>query len=183
MKSGTILKQFKSKKGNDVIIRYSSWEDLDSLLVFANSLSKENTFVMMSGETITRNDEISYLTEQLRGVEDDTRIHLVALVSGVLAANCGIYRKRMRSRHVGDVHISISKDFREEGIGTVLLETLKEEAKKMGLTLLTLTCFENNSRAIHVYEKVGFKKAGVIPGMYKKDDVYENEVVMFCKII
>jgi len=182
MKSGLVLKQFTSKKGNDVLIRYSNWEDLDNLLTFANNLSKENTFVLLSGEYISRTEELTYLSEQLKGVEDDTRIHLVALVNGNLAANCGVYRKRMRSRHVGDVHISIAKDFREEGIGTILLETLKEEAKKIGLKMLTLTCFELNSRAVHVYEKVGFKKAGVIPGMYKKDDVYENEVIMYCDL-
>jgi RimJ/RimL family protein N-acetyltransferase len=182
MKSGLILKQFKSKKGNDVIIRYSSWNDLEPLLSFANAISRENTFIMMSGEYITRFEEMNYLSEQLKGVEDETRIHLVALVNGTLAANCGIYRKRMRSHHVGDIHISISKEYRKEGIGTILLETLKEEAKKIDIKLLTLTCFEKNEIAIHVYEKVGFKKIGVIPGMYKKDDVYENEAVMYCEL-
>lgn len=39
-----------------------------------------------------------------------------------------------------------------------MMKTLIEQGRAMGLKVLTLSAFENNKRAIHVYEKVGFKK-------------------------
>ena len=52
MKLGTVIREFKSKKGNNVIIRTPMWEDLDDILTFANALSKEDTFVLLNGETL-----------------------------------------------------------------------------------------------------------------------------------
>lgn len=183
MKSGRIVRQFRSRKGSDVVIRYADWQDLDQLLAFANDLSREDTYVMLSGETVSREDEIRYLSDQLQGVERGDRIHLVATVGGQLAANSGIYRQRMRKRHVGELHISIAEQFREEGIGTELLEALKAEARTIGIQLLTLTCFASNSRALHVYEKVGFRKAGTVPGAYVRQGQYDGEVVMYLPLM
>ncbi|MGQ9514640.1 MAG: GNAT family N-acetyltransferase [Thermoproteota archaeon] len=41
--------------------------------------------------------------------------------------------------------------------------TLIGEAKKMGPKILILKVFATNSRAIHVYKKVGFEEVGRIP--------------------
>jgi RimJ/RimL family protein N-acetyltransferase len=182
MKLGNIVREFTSKKGNKVIIRTPMWEDLDDILAFANALSKEDTFVLLNGETLSRDEEIDYLTSQISAMEKGSKIHLVALVNGKFAANCGIDIEKRRKKHVGSIHISVDQKFREEGIGIELMHALVSEAKKAGLRLLTLTCIENNDRALHVYEKIGFKKAGIIPKAILYHGEYIGEVQMFLPI-
>ena len=53
--------------------------------------------------------------------------------------------------------MGIDKEFRNQGIGTRLLEFVKKYAKENGFTELRLTVNEENENAIHLYEKVGFK--------------------------
>jgi RimJ/RimL family protein N-acetyltransferase len=48
----------------------------------------------------------------------------------------------------------------------------------MGLEMLTLTAFASNKRAIHVYEKAGFKQVGVVPKAFLKDNLYVDQVIM-----
>jgi RimJ/RimL family protein N-acetyltransferase len=48
----------------------------------------------------------------------------------------------------------------------------------MGLKVLTLSAFATNKRALHVYEKVGFTRTGVIPKKFFKEGVYIDEIVM-----
>jgi RimJ/RimL family protein N-acetyltransferase len=182
MELGIVIKKFISKKGHEVIIRTPKWEDLDSMLEFANALSKEDTFVLLNGITLTRDDEIAYLSTQIAGMEKKTKIHLVATVKGKFAANCGIDIDRWRKKHVGLIHISVTEQFREEGIGIELMNALISEAKKMGLRVLTLTCLENNTRALHVYEKIGFQKAGIIPKAILYHGEYVGEIQMYLQI-
>jgi RimJ/RimL family protein N-acetyltransferase len=179
MKLGQVVKTFTSKKGHKVVIRYIKREDLDDLTDYANNLIREDTYVGLSGDLVTREHELKYLEDSIKKIEKGEKIHLVVEVNGAFVGVSEIRRYDRRSQHVGEIGISIGKQFREEGIGTLFLQTLIDEGKKLGLSLLVLNCFECNSLAIHVYEKLGFKKAGIIPEMYKYKNKFVGEIKMY----
>ncbi|MBI3955913.1 GNAT family N-acetyltransferase, partial [Candidatus Gottesmanbacteria bacterium] len=176
---GKIVKTFTSKKGNKVVIRYPKWEDLDDLHGFINILSKEDTFIMFSGEEISREEETKWLGETLTKMETGEKVHLIATVNGSFAGNCEIRRHKRRETHVGTIGISVALKFRNEGVGSELLKALIEEGKRLGVKLLILHCFENNDRALHLYEKLGFVRAGLIPGVYLYKGSYVGEVTLY----
>ena len=179
MKLGNTVKKFKSKKGKSVVVRYITWDDLDDILAFANSLIREDTFVMIHGKELSRDEEIDYLARSIKSVMKGKKIHLVILVDGKFAGNCEINQRRRRSKHVGDIGISIAKPFRDEGIGTELLKVLVEEGRKQKYKLLVLTLFDINRRARRVYEKLGFKSSGTTPGVYLYKEKYHGEITMY----
>lgn len=183
MHSGRIVKTAKSKKGNEIVIRYLKEDDLDAMLQFANELSKEDTFVMLSGETVTRQEEEKFLDESFRKMQAGNKIHLVALVNGKFAGSSSVERGRKRKSHTGSVSISIAKPFREEGIGTIFMQSVIDEARKSGYRLLELTCFETNVRALHLYEKIGFQRAGFIPAMYAYKGDFYGEVILYLPLV
>ena len=79
---------------------------------------------------------------------------------------------------VDDVHITnivTRKDKRNQGIGSLLLEKLINLAKETKLASLTLEVNENNSSAIHLYEKFGFSKLGIRKKYYNNQD---NAIIM-----
>ncbi|MDO8451869.1 MAG: GNAT family N-acetyltransferase [bacterium] len=171
--------RYTSKKGNTALVRPVRKDDLDNLLAFANNLIAEDTFVMLSGTPISRNDEEKYLRDSLKDVREGKKIHLIAEINGQFAGSGEVRIGDKRKRHVGEIGISLDKHFREEGIGTILLNVLIDESRKRGLTLLYLHCFETNARAIHVYEKLGFMNAGTVPGMYAYKGGSIGEVTMY----
>ena len=71
---------------------------------------------------------------------------------------------------------------RNRGIGTKMLETLIKESRKAGLRLLILDVLSTNTRARHVYEKVGFREAGVIPKMACTREGYDDVVRMYLEL-
>jgi len=179
MKSGTIIKTFKSQKGREVTIRAIESGDVDGLLSYGNSLIAEDTTVLLSGEPLTREYEETYVKETLEKMEKDKKIHLVAIIDNAIAGSLELRRGERRKSHTADVGISILKEYRDEGIGKECLRTLIEEAKNLGLKLLTLTCFEINEWAMHLYESLGFTKAGMIPKALLYKGKYINEVIMY----
>lgn len=72
---------------------------------------------------------------------------------------------------VDEAHITILAiypDFQGQGLSTLLLSKLLEEAQNKNLTRATLEVGENNNKAINLYKKFGFHEAGRRKKYYKK---------------
>jgi RimJ/RimL family protein N-acetyltransferase len=124
-------------------------------------------------------NEIDWLARALGSLEKDEVFYLVAEVDGKVVANSGIGTRRGGyDRHVGVVGIAIREGFRDVGIGTEMMRTFIKRARFMGLKVLTLSVFESNKRAIHVYESVGFVQTGRIPRKFLREGEYVDEVIM-----
>lgn len=183
MEQGKIIWTFTSKKGNKVTFRYLREDDLDSMLTYINTLIREDTFIGMYGELLSREEEKKHLDETIDGMKKGEKIVIVVEINGEYAGSGDIRRETVRrKKHGANIGISLLAKYREEGIGTELLEVLIDEARTMGLRLLTLTCFENNDRALHVYEKLGFKKVGLVPEACFYKEKYYGEVMMYMKL-
>lgn len=170
-----IVKSFKSKKGNDIIFRYPGIDDYNDMYAFACDIGSEDTFVTLDAPP-SEADEQAFFTHMMESVKKKESIYLMAYVNGVFAGNGRVARGKGRHYHAGSLGISLSRRFRDEGIGTELMKSLIDESRKLGLRLLTLTCFETNVVALHVYEKLGFKQAGIIPGAISYKGQYIGEV-------
>lgn len=179
MQKNTIITSFVSKKGNRILFRYPTPDDVNDMLAFANALIEEDTFIELSGEKLTREHEQSVLEGILKEMEEKTKVHIVVVVNGKYAGNAEIRRQKRRKSHTGEIGIALLEKYRDEGIGTELLILLIQEARSLGLKLLFLNSFEINERALHVYEKVGFKAIGTIPGAIAYKGEYVGEVKMY----
>ena len=84
-----------------------------------------------------------------------------------------------RLRHSAGVGIMIHTDYQDKGVGTALMNTLIDIADNwLMLVRIELTVFADNSRAIHMYEKLGFVKEGVKKYAAIKSGKYEDELMM-----
>ncbi len=99
---------------------------------------------------------------------DDT-IYLVAEMAGRIVGLCGV----QNISGEGEVtNVSVSGDVRREGCGYKMVKQLLERGKGIGIKDYTLEVRAQNTPAIKLYEKLGFKNEGVRPGFYDepKDD-------------
>lgn len=178
MKTGTILHRFTAKNGGRVILRTPRWEDLDDLLNYINSLADEDLDVLPERRKMTKDEEADWLGRRLAEMEKGEIIDVVAEVDGRVVANSEVVVEGRSMGHVGEVGIAIRSGYRDVGIGTEMMKTLVEESCKGGLKVLVLRAFANNNRAIHVYEKAGFKETGRIPKGLCRNGKYVDEVIM-----
>ena len=177
MRTGEILEEFSVKGIGRVVLRTPKWEDLDGLLGLFNSVVVEGVDIARD-EKISREEEIDWLSRLLSQIERGKTFFLVAEVDGKVVASSDINRQIGFQKHVGVVGIIIDNDFRDLGIGTAMMRALTVKAKKMGFKVLTLSAFATNKRAMHVYQKVGFKQTGMIPKKFLRKGKYIDEVIM-----
>lgn len=75
------------------------------------------------------------------------------------------------------MRVAVRQSCRNRGLGSLLTENLVEEAWKLGAEAIQLEVREGNGSAIRVYEKCGFRSAGIRPNYYA--DNGENAVIMW----
>ena len=95
-----------------------------------------------------------------------------------MIANSELQIKTGLRSHVGDMGIIVLKEYRDIGIGTEMLTHLIAQARQRGLKIVTLGVFETNTRAKYVYEKLGFRECGRIPGEIYKNGRYIDHITM-----
>ena len=178
MKAGTIVHEFYARDKRKVILRTPKWDDLDDLLEMINSLVAEGADIVRA-EEVSRVEEIDWLARALSHLAKDEILYFAAEVDGKVVANSEISRNQGGyDSHVGGIGIAIREGYRDVGIGMEMMKTLIEQARKLGLKILTLCAFESNRRAIHVYKKVGFVQTGKIPRKFLREGKYIDEVIM-----
>jgi RimJ/RimL family protein N-acetyltransferase len=159
------------------------WEDLDDCVTFINDLvgekDSEPNLGIVADRKQTREEEAKWLANQITGIEGGSIISVVAEAGGRLAGNSSVTRGSYKDtkRH-GYLGIAISKKHRDRGIGLEMMRSLIKESRKAGLKTIELEVFANNPRAIHVYERIGFKEAGRIPKKMLRSGKFIDSIVM-----
>lgn len=84
----------------------------------------------------------------------------------------------MDEAHV--TNIAVHPDFQGQGWGTILLEELMRAAIFLGSTKMTLEVRVSNTRAQHLYEKMGFQERGIRKKYYSDND--EDAMIMWADL-
>ena len=97
-------------------------------------------------------------------------IMLLAKCDDKIVGCASLNRLSRRMKHRGDFAISVAKEYWNKGIGTRLLNNIIAFAKENNFEIIDLQVRSDNKRAIHLYEKYGFKKIGEHPAFFKIGD-------------
>lgn len=168
------------KNGQRILIKSSTEENVEAICNHRYITSSESYFMARYPEEISL--DIELMKKNLSSIEKSPKDFTVtAFIDGKVIGDAGIttIRNHMKYCHRAYFGISILKEYCNQGLGKYMLEIALEQAKKNGFEQVELGVFEDNIRAIKLYEKCGFEKVGIQPRAYKlKDGTYRNEIHM-----
>ncbi len=108
-----------------------------------------------------------------RMLSDGRHVLLLAEEDGALLGYAW-YEFVLDEGYVGNV--AVKEPFRHRGAGRALTEAILSDAEARGLAFLTLEVRESNAPARALYEKAGFRPAGVRRNYYERPR--EDAVIM-----
>ena len=173
--------EFKLKDGRAALLRRPREDDAEEMLQFIKKASGETDYLMRYPEEyadFTLEQEKGFLNGAYRS---DNAMMIACVVDGRIAGNCQIsFCTGMKDRHRASAAIAILREFWNLGIGTRLFEEMFRIAgERSGVRQIELDFIEGNSRARHLYEKMGFRITGVKPDAIRlKDGTFVNEYMM-----
>jgi RimJ/RimL family protein N-acetyltransferase len=104
---------------------------------------------------------------------------MVALAGDKVIGWCDVRREFFPSRaHRGTLGMGLLPEWRGRGVGRRLLEATLAQARRSGFKRIELDVHADNSRAIALYEKVGFVREGVVRDASLIDSVFRDAILM-----
>ena len=98
---------------------------------------------------------------------DVSHFFLARDLSGRLVGFCAFWRI-LDELHINN--LAVLPDYRRQGIGSALLDRVLAEGQRLGAAHATLEVRQSNDAAVQLYERWGFRVAGVRRHYYTKPD-------------
>ena len=168
----------KLKNDQELLIRRAQVSDAAEILDYMASVNSESKNLLREPHefTMTLEQEEAFLEANLAS---PSSIMLCGLVDDKIVSVSGFNgRSLSRIKHRASLGMSVLKAYNGIGVGSLMMEALIENAKRLGLKKLDLDVRVDNEPAIKLYEKYGFEYEGRIRmGMYV-DNKYVDLQVM-----
>jgi RimJ/RimL family protein N-acetyltransferase len=180
---GQVIKEFRAAD-KKVIIRLLKPTDAKDALSFINALIDEKAKIVWQ-KPFTIKEERKWLKETIEKNNNGVSVHIAVEIDGKLIGTCGIEKQQGHAlSHIGDIGITLAKEYRNVGIGKEAIKTLLEIGRDvLKCKISTLDCYSNNEHAMHVYEKMGFIEYGRLPMGVNYYGDYVDKVLMYRKLV
>lgn len=163
----------KDKDGEECIIRNAVPEDADELLIYLDAAAGESDFLTFgSGElNISVKEEKAFI----KNFQDsDNQLFLIAVANNRIVGSLHFSTgKNKRVRHTGEMGVIVRKQFWGNGIAAAMIQQLFSWARASGVVRkINLEVREDNSRAISLYERLGFFQEGTVSRAFQVNGVF-----------
>ena len=155
---------------NNIIIRKYEPKDVELMVHIWTEVVDEGV-AFPQEEFLTSESGAKFFAEQSYcGVAEDTSTGVVLGLYILHPNNIG------RCGHICNASYAVASNLRGLHIGEKLVRDCIKQAGNIGFKILQFNAVvANNTRARHLYEKIGFKPLGVIPkGFRLKNGQYED---------
>ena len=168
------------RDGRTVLFRTTEAADAEQLLALGKEIGAETDFLRVDengfGDDAAREREwIENANRYERGGS------FVGFVDGEPACLFGFeIDPNPRMNHSAEIGVCVKRAYWGIGIGPAIMETLIDVTKKRGdIQKLDLALRSDNLRAKALYERFGFKSAGIIPARFLIRGKYYDEERMY----
>jgi putative acetyltransferase len=111
---------------------------------------------------------------------DKPDLHLVAEHAGQVVGSAGLHpAPQLRRRHTAMLGISVASAWQGQGVGSALMQALCDYADGWAQVLrIELTVFTDNTRAVALYQRFGFRQEGRHVAYAMRHGVYADVFAM-----
>jgi L-amino acid N-acyltransferase YncA len=143
---------FTLKDGARVLVRPLTKDDRQALLdLFLPVLPEDKQFMR---------DDINdpkVVNAWIDNLDYDKVMPLVAVVGNRIVGNATMHFKTGPARHRAEVRIFLSKDFRQRGVGSRMIQGLVDLGKRRGLFMLEVEIVTDQQHIIKAFQAMGFE--------------------------
>ena len=159
----TYQKEAVLKDGSKILLRPMVPGDQEALYEFFKGVSEEEAQYL-------RDDVKSRLIIEswAKNLDYSRTLPILAVKGDIIIADATINRRQSGWKwHLGTVRIFVHKNFRNLGLGELMVDELARIAYRLGIEKLILEIPDTNTAVINTFTKAGFHRAAVIPNMAK----------------
>jgi len=145
-------------KDKQIVLRSMQPDDRDALMGFANSLPADD--LLFLAVDITRPEA---LDQWVHSIDTGQIKTVLAEANGRLIGHGTLNHNALQwTRHLGEIVLLISPDFRGVGLGHLLANELFGIARQLGLQKIVARMAAEQRGALQVFERLGFRAEALL---------------------
>jgi L-amino acid N-acyltransferase YncA len=175
----TYQKETQLKDGTKILLRPMVAEDHDALYEFFKAVPEEEARYL-------RDNVKSRLIIEAwaKNLDYEKTLPILALKDDAIIADATINRRRSGWKwHLGTVRIFVHKDYRNIGLGKLMIDEVARIAYMLGIEKLIVEIPDTSTATINTFTKAGFHSTAVIPNMVKDRQNMPVDVAVMMKDI
>lgn len=159
--------------GTRVLLRPLTAEDKNALIALFEPTSADD---LRSMRNDVRNREM--IGKWAENVDYKKVLPLLAVVSDRIVGDATLHFRSGPSRHIADVRIFLTKEFRRRGLGSAMLRALIDAARKAGLQQVVAEIVADQAKVVSAFQQLGFELRATYPDYFMMPDGETHDVVV-----
>lgn len=139
------------KDGTSILLRPMTPDDKQGLIELFAPVSDEDVRYLMDNVR-----DPALIESWCENLDYSRVLPLLALSRNRIVGQATLHFRKGPKRHVAEVRIFLSKEFRKRGLGTKMLNTLIDLARRLGLRILVAEVVADQSKVIKAFQNLGF---------------------------
>ncbi len=139
------------KDGANILLRPMVPEDEAGLIGMFSVVSDEDMRYLRDD---LRNTEV--IQHWCRTLEYSKVLPLLAMLKDRIVGQATLHFRKGPRRHIAEVRIYLAADFRKRGLGTKMIKTLIDLARKQNVQILVAEIVTDQSQVIKAFQNLGF---------------------------
>jgi L-amino acid N-acyltransferase YncA len=159
--------------GTRVLLRPLLREDKAELQAFFNEVSSEDLQFMRND--VSDADLVKSWVENL----DYTKVlPLMAVVNDRFVGDATLHLRGGPYRHTAEIRIFLLREYRRRGLGTLMLKTILDIARKAGIQFVIAQVVADQTRVVEAFHQLGFERKVTLPDFYLMPNGDAHDVVL-----
>jgi acetyltransferase len=139
------------KDGTSILLRPMLPDDQEGLMELFSPVSVEDLHYLQDNVR-----DPAVIENWCKSLDYSQVLPLLAVCRNRLVGQATLHFRKGPKRHVAEVRIFLSKEFRQRGLGNKMLNTLIDFARRQGLRILVAEVVADETKVIKAFQKLGF---------------------------
>lgn len=164
--------------GKRVLLRPLTADDQQALIALFEPISANDASFMRN--PVRDRELVAGWAEK---VNYQVILPLVAVVNDRIVGDATLHFRAGPGRHIADVRIFLSKEYRRCGLGSAMLRSLIEIARKSGLQQIVAEVVADQVKVINAFKQLGFEQRATYPDYFMMPDGETHDVAVLILVL
>lgn len=156
----------------NIAIREYTASDVKDAIVIWNQVVEDGVAFPQEENLIEESGDAFFKEQRYTGIAQDMDTQEIVGLYILHPNNVG------RCGHICNASYAVRRDIRGEHIGEKLVLDCLAKAKEKGFRVMQFNAVvASNTHALHLYERIGFTKLGVIPQGFRMPDGHYEDII------
>jgi RimJ/RimL family protein N-acetyltransferase len=174
----TYRKFVNLKNGQRVMFRFLNPQDRENLVKLFQDAPEEDVRFLKQD---VKNSKLIYAWTDNINYQKVLPLLAVTMEDNMIVADATLHRGKHATKHVGEIRIFVSRPYRNQGLGSIMLDEMINLAKLENLQILKAEVLTDHKGVLKAFKSKGFDLKAILDDFFLRKDGMTHDVALLIR--